>query len=244
MRIERPDRGRLWGVLASVASIVVIGIGNYWNSGGVATAEVRAVVLADLLLVGADRRVVGWIYCGEQATGRTPWRHAGPGGDLVLVGCLLSLPLSRSGPGRDFSSFREVSSSAWLALAILGLFITPLGWAFQNLSLRQVSTRARSPRTVTARLFLPSSGGMALRRDTDACGLFSVGAAPRWEGSTGPAARGDRSSRPRAVRADQTGPRCARASRDCYSRHRGPCTGPGVGRGNERPFVNESRGTG
>ena len=34
MRMERPDRRRLWGVLASVAGIVVIGIGNYWNHGG------------------------------------------------------------------------------------------------------------------------------------------------------------------------------------------------------------------
>ena len=37
MRMERPDRGRLWGVLASVAGIVVIGFGNYWSSGGAAT---------------------------------------------------------------------------------------------------------------------------------------------------------------------------------------------------------------
>ena len=53
-----------------------------------------------------------------------------------LVGCLLSLPLAVwTWPG--FSSLGQVSSSAWLALVILGLFITPLGWAFQNLSLRR-----------------------------------------------------------------------------------------------------------
>jgi drug/metabolite transporter (DMT)-like permease len=134
MRIERPDRGRLWGVLASVAGIVVIGIGNYWNSGGVATAEVRAVVLADLLLVGAVVSWGGYIAVSKPLVAR---HGAMPAlAATCLVGCLLSLPLAVwAWPG--FSSFRGVSSSAWLALAILGLFITPLGWAFQNLSLRR-----------------------------------------------------------------------------------------------------------
>ena len=53
-----------------------------------------------------------------------------------LVGCLLSLPIAVwSWPG--LASFAPVSPSAWMALAVLGLFITPLGWAFQNLSLRR-----------------------------------------------------------------------------------------------------------
>ena len=134
MRIERPDRGRLWGVLASVAGIVVIGIGNYWNGGGAATAEVRAVVLADLLLVGAVVSWGGYIAVSKplvERHGAMPALAA-----TCLVGCLLSLPLAVwTWPG--FSSFRNVSSSAWLALAVLGLFITPLGWAFQNLSLRR-----------------------------------------------------------------------------------------------------------
>ena len=134
MRIERPDRGRLWGVLASVVGIVVIGIGNYWNSGGAATDEVRAVVLADLLLVGAVVSWGGYIAVSKplvERHGAMPALAA-----TCLVGCLLSLPIAVwAWPG--FSSFGQVSSSAWLALAILGLFITPLGWAFQNLSLRR-----------------------------------------------------------------------------------------------------------
>jgi drug/metabolite transporter (DMT)-like permease len=134
MRIERPDRGRLWGVLASVAGIVVIGVGNYWNSGGAATAEVRAVVLADLLLVGAVVSWGGYIAVSKplvERHGAMPALAA-----TCLVGCLLSVPLAVwTWPG--FSRFGQVSSSAWLALAILGLFITPLGWAFQNLSLRR-----------------------------------------------------------------------------------------------------------
>ncbi len=134
MRMERPDRARLWGVVASVAGIVVIGIGNYWTHGGAATAEVRAVLLADLLLVGAVVSWGGYIAVSKplvERHGAMPALAA-----TFLVGCLLSLPLAVwTWPG--LAGFSGVSSSAWLALAILGLLITPLGWAFQNLSLRR-----------------------------------------------------------------------------------------------------------
>ena len=134
MRMERPDRGRLWGVLASVAGIVVIGLGNYWGADGGTTEEVRAVVLADLLLVGAVLSWGGYIAVSKplvERHGALPALAA-----TFLVGCVLSMPVAVwAWPG--IASFRQVSSSAWLALAILGLFITPLGWAFQNLSLRR-----------------------------------------------------------------------------------------------------------
>jgi drug/metabolite transporter (DMT)-like permease len=134
MRIERPDRRRLWGVLVSVAGIVVIGIGNYWNGSGAAAGEVRAVVLADLLLVGAVLSWGGYIATSKPLVERHGAMPALAG--TFLVGCLLSMPLALwTWPG--MASFGRVSSSAWLALAILGLFITPLGWAFQNLSLRR-----------------------------------------------------------------------------------------------------------
>lgn len=132
--MERPDRARLWGVLASVAGIVVIGIGNYWNHGGAAPAEVRAVVLADLLLVGAVLSWGGYIATSKPLVERHGALPALAG--TFIVGCLLSLPLAVwTWPG--VGGFSSVSSSAWLALGILGLFITPLGWAFQNLSLRR-----------------------------------------------------------------------------------------------------------
>jgi drug/metabolite transporter (DMT)-like permease len=134
MRLERPDRGRLWGVLASVAGIVVIGIGNYWNSGGASAEQVQAIVLADLLLVGAVVSWGGYIAVSKplvEPHGAMPALAA-----TFLVGCALSLPVAVwTWPG--ISSFEHVSSTAWLALAVLGLFITPLGWAFQNLSLRR-----------------------------------------------------------------------------------------------------------
>ena len=59
-----------------------------------------------------------------------PWPQ--PASSVVCSRCRLAV---WTWPG--LASFSQVSSSAWLALAILGLFITPLGWAFQNLSLRR-----------------------------------------------------------------------------------------------------------
>jgi drug/metabolite transporter (DMT)-like permease len=134
MRLERPDRSRLWGVLASVAGIVVIGVGNFWSGGSSTSAEVRAVVLADLLLIGAVISWGGYIAASKplvERHGAMPALAA-----TFLVGCLLSLPVAIiTWPGT--AQFSKVSSGAWVALVILGLFITPLGWAFQNLSLRR-----------------------------------------------------------------------------------------------------------
>src|SRR6516225_3936246 len=57
LRTEKPDLRRLWGVLASVAGILVIGIGNLWGGSGTTPGEARAVLAADALLVGA---VISW----------------------------------------------------------------------------------------------------------------------------------------------------------------------------------------
>jgi drug/metabolite transporter (DMT)-like permease len=207
MRMERPDRGRLWGVLASVAGIVVIALGNFWSGGGGTTAEVRAVVLADLLLVGAVISWGGYIAASKplvERHGALPALAA-----TFLVGCLLSLPVAVwAWPG--ISSFGQVSSSAWLALATLGLFITPLGWAFQNLSLRrfdasQVATFSNGSPVLTvvwgvwlfSELLTPAlmaGGALTLggiywasrtRRTVFKCGAFRVEHASREGGTCG-----------------------------------------------------------
>lgn len=54
---EALDLGRLWGVLASIAGVAVIGLGNLWEESGTSPAESRSIMLADLLLIGA---VVSW----------------------------------------------------------------------------------------------------------------------------------------------------------------------------------------
>jgi drug/metabolite transporter (DMT)-like permease len=134
LRLERPDFGRLWGILASVLGVVVIGVGSAWLAGG-PPAETRSVVLADSLLIGA---VLSW---GGYLTVSKPliMRH----GSLpvltitFLAGCLLDLPIALF-TSPYVPSFDQVSPSAWLALALLTLFITPVFLACQNLALRRL----------------------------------------------------------------------------------------------------------
>jgi drug/metabolite transporter (DMT)-like permease len=134
LRLERLDLGRLWGVLASVVGVGVIGIGSAWQADGT-PAQVRAVVLADTLLIGA---VLSW---GGYLTVSKPliMRH----GSLpvltgtFLLGSLLDLPVAlATSPG--LPPLDQVSPSAWLALAFLTLFITPVNLACQNLALRRL----------------------------------------------------------------------------------------------------------
>ncbi len=132
MRLERPDLGRLWGVLASVLGIVVIGVGNYWNGDGGSAAEVRAVVLADCLLVGAVLSWGAYIAVSKPLVERHGAMPAVAG--TCLLGCLLSIPVALF-VGPAWPPLGQVSTTAWVALAVLGLFITPFGWAFQNLAL-------------------------------------------------------------------------------------------------------------
>jgi drug/metabolite transporter (DMT)-like permease len=134
LRLERPDFGRVWGILASVLGVVVIGAGSAWLAGGL-PAETRSVVLADCLLIGA---VLSW---GGYLTVSKPliMRH----GSLpvlaitFLAGCLLDLPIALF-TSPYVPAFDQVSQAAWLALAFLTLFITPVNLACQNLALRRL----------------------------------------------------------------------------------------------------------
>jgi drug/metabolite transporter (DMT)-like permease len=134
MRMERPDRGRIFGVLASVAGIGVIALGNLWSGHTATNEQARAVVLADLLLVGAVLSWGGYIAVSKpliERHGAMPALAA-----TCLVGCLLSVPIAIwAWPG--WSRIGEVSLSAWVTLGVLAVFITPFSWAFQNLSLRR-----------------------------------------------------------------------------------------------------------
>jgi drug/metabolite transporter (DMT)-like permease len=132
MSMERPDRGRISGVLASVAGIIVICLGNFWSGAGkeATTEAARAVVLADLLLVGAVVSWGGYIAVSKplvERHGAMPALAA-----TMLVGCLLSVPIAiLAWPG--WSTFGGVSSS-------------------------DGSTRARWPRTAMPRPRSRSSG--------------------------------------------------------------------------------------
>jgi drug/metabolite transporter (DMT)-like permease len=134
-RMEKPDLVRLWGVLTSVAGIVIIGVGHYWEGGGGGGGEhVQSVVFADLLLVGAVISWGGYIAVSKPLILRHGALPVLAG--TVLAGCVMAAPVAfLAWPG--VAAIRQVTTTAWLALAFLGLFITPLGWAYQNMALRR-----------------------------------------------------------------------------------------------------------
>jgi len=134
MRLERPDRARLWGVLTSVAGIVVIGLGNLWERGASTPGETHNVLLADLLLVGAVLSWGGYMVVSKPLIVRHGAIPVLAG--TFLAGCLLAAPVAIfASPG--LPPLSHVSTSAWLGLAFLGLFVTPFGWAYQNMALRR-----------------------------------------------------------------------------------------------------------
>jgi drug/metabolite transporter (DMT)-like permease len=134
LRLEPSDLGRLWGVLASIVGVGIIGAGNAWQPVG-SPEDIRSVALADSLLIGA---VLSW-GCYITVSKPLIMRH----GALpvltatFLVGCVLALPVAVvSAP--EIPELRLVSPQAWLALAFLTLFITPVNLACQNQALRRL----------------------------------------------------------------------------------------------------------
>ncbi len=134
LRMERPDFGRLTGVLLSVAGIVVIGIGHYWERSSHSGDVAQSVVLSDLLLLGAVASWGGYIVVSKPLI----VRHGALTvlGGTVFTGFLMSIPFAFL-ELPSFSSLSHVPASAWWALVFLGLLITPFAWAYQNLALRR-----------------------------------------------------------------------------------------------------------
>jgi drug/metabolite transporter (DMT)-like permease len=135
LRLERPDRARLWGVLASVSGIAVIGVGNLWDGGKGAATDVRSVAVGDLLLVGA---VLSW---GAYITLSKPLivKHGALPvlAGTFLAGSALTMPAALwTMPG--WPPAHQISMSSWLALGYLSLIVTPLGQACQNLALHRL----------------------------------------------------------------------------------------------------------
>ncbi|MGC8642587.1 MAG: DMT family transporter [Isosphaeraceae bacterium] len=133
---EALDLRRLWGVLASIAGVALIGLGNIWGGFAASAAEARSIMIADLLLVGA---VLSW---GAFLTLSKPLivRH---GALPVLVGtffvgCVLELPIALLTVPEWPPMIAKASVMAWECMAVLSLFITPVYLALQNLSLRRL----------------------------------------------------------------------------------------------------------
>ncbi len=134
MRLERPDLGRLWGVLASISGVCIIGIGSAWHGSG-PPHEVRATMLADLLLIGAVLSWGAYLAVSKPLVmrhGAVPVLTA-----TFLAGALLDLPVALiASPA--IPPLAQVTPTAWIALAVLTLFITPVNLACQNLAMRRL----------------------------------------------------------------------------------------------------------
>jgi drug/metabolite transporter (DMT)-like permease len=133
---ERLDLRRLWGVLASIAGVVVIGLGNVWWGSGGSPTETRSVLLADLLLVGAVLSWGGYLTLSKPLINRHGALPVLAG--TFLVGCLLEVPIALATLPGWLPMIGTASRTAWFSLAILALFVTPLNLALQNLSLRRL----------------------------------------------------------------------------------------------------------
>ena len=189
MRIERPDRGRLWGVLASVAGIVVIGIGNYWSSGGGRDGRGPRRRARRPLARGC-RAVVGRLYRGEQAAGRAARSHAGRGRNLS--GRLPALAPAR---GLDLAGILELEPRLVVRLACPGRLGALHHAAGLGLSKPVAAPIRREPgRHFQQRIAVSHGrlGDVALRRTADARARGRWGAHSGWDllGQPGTAARG------------------------------------------------------
>ncbi|WP_165226496.1 DMT family transporter [Aquisphaera insulae] len=133
---EALDLGRLWSVLASIAGVLVIGLGNAWGGDGGTPEQTRSVMIADLLLVGA---VISWgAYLTLSKPLITRYGALPVLAGTFLLGCLMELPIAAATMPHWLPTLGRVSTSAWVCLGLLGLFITPVNLALQNLSLRRL----------------------------------------------------------------------------------------------------------
>ena len=130
------DLRRLSGVLASIAGVAVIGLGNLWGGTSVSPAESRSIMVADLLLIGA---VLSWgAYLTLSKPLVTRYGALPVLAGTFLVGCLLEVPIALATLPGWLPMLASASSTAWTSLAILALLVTPLNLALQNLSLRRL----------------------------------------------------------------------------------------------------------
>jgi drug/metabolite transporter (DMT)-like permease len=128
---ERPDPGRLIGVLASILGIAVIALDNVRRGG----AAGSAVLQGDLLTIGA---VISWgayLTVSKRLIARHGALPALAG--TFLVGATLDLPIALvTLPG--WTPLADASLFAWRGLAYLTLVVTMLGLACQNQAMRRL----------------------------------------------------------------------------------------------------------
>ncbi len=122
---------RLAGVVASVAGVAVIGLGNLVKAGPESLDALRG----DLLLIGA---VVSW---GAYLTANKPlvarYGSVPTLAGTFLAGSLLQLPITLASlPGPVVLA--EVPMGAWRAVAYLGVIVSVVGLFCQNQAMRRL----------------------------------------------------------------------------------------------------------
>ncbi len=133
---ERLDLGRLGGILASIGGVVVIGLGNLLGSESASAAQTRAVMISDLLLIGA---VISWgAYVALSRPLVLRYGAMPVLAGTFLFGFFLQIPISLATVTQWPTLLRLATPSAWISLVILAALITPLNLALQNLSLRRL----------------------------------------------------------------------------------------------------------
>jgi drug/metabolite transporter (DMT)-like permease len=128
---ERFYRERLVGVLVTVAGALVIGLGNLWFAD---VASGPFAFRGDLLLIGAVGSWGGYLTVNKPLVARHGALPVLAG--TFLAGGLLALPLAAHALSSSTLALGQVTSTAWLGVAYLGLIATVVGLACQNLALR------------------------------------------------------------------------------------------------------------
>lgn len=129
---ERPVKGRLVGVVASVAGAGIIAVGNLLKPGGAHPDG----LMGDLLLVGA---VGSW---GAYLTVNKPLvaKHGALAvlAGTFLAGALLYVPLAAASAADWTPRLATASATAWWSLTYLTLIVSVFGLACQNHALRRL----------------------------------------------------------------------------------------------------------
>jgi drug/metabolite transporter (DMT)-like permease len=127
---EKLRLGRLIGVLASVAGVVLIGLESYLKGG----VSGQAHFSGDLLLVFAVSSWACYLATSKPLIARYGALPVLAG--TFLVGTLLHAPVALI-TLPSWTPLRDASASAWCGLLYLTLVVTLVGLAFQNLAMRE-----------------------------------------------------------------------------------------------------------
>jgi drug/metabolite transporter (DMT)-like permease len=122
--------GRLIGVLASVAGVVLIGLESYLKGG----VSGQATLSGDLLLVFAVASWAGYLAVSKPLIARYGALSVLAG--TFLLGTSLYVPVALF-TFPSWPPLLDASASAWCGLLYLTLVVTLVGLTFQNLAMRR-----------------------------------------------------------------------------------------------------------